>query len=246
MDLNQLEDSINDKTKMLILCNPHNPGGSAWTTEELSALGAVCARHDIMVISDEIHADLVLPPGKHVPFAKAVSSKQVRSITCMAASKTFNLAGMSTSVVIIPDPEVHKVYDQLIHTVHINMGNIFGAIATESAYDQGEDWLGQLLNYLQGNRDFLVDYLAQHLPEIRMLVPEATYLAWIDFSALGLKDDELRYLMVEKGQIGLSPGTLFGPGGSGFMRINFGTPRKLLEEGLGRMVKAIRQLEQES
>ncbi len=242
MDLKQLKNTISDKTKMLILCNPHNPGGSAWTVQELIDLGQVCAAHDIMVVSDEIHADLVFSPHKHIPFAKAVPQDQVRSLTAMAASKSFNLAGLSTSMVVMPDPEVYAKFDEMLQTVHINMGNIFGSIATETAYAQGWEWLHQLMTYLKTNRDYLVDYISSKLPELKIFIPEATYLAWIDFSALGYSDEQLRYFLVEKAKIGLSPGTMFGPGGEGFMRFNFACPKSMLKEGLDRMKQTIGEL----
>ncbi|MBT3242321.1 MAG: putative C-S lyase [Bacteroidetes bacterium] len=239
MDLEHLEEIITPKTKMLILCNPHNPGGSAWNENELKALGDICEKHQILVLSDEIHSDLVFEPHKHIPFAKAVPSGRVKSITCMAASKSFNLAGMSTSLVIIPDKQTFKLYNEMLQTVHINMGNILGSIATETAYAEGWNWLHQLMDYLTANRDYLSNFVKIRLDSVRMLMPEATYLAWLDLSKTGLSEEDLNKLMVEKAGVALNSGTMFGQGGEGFMRINFACPRSILTEALEKIEKAL-------
>jgi cystathionine beta-lyase len=242
MDFEQLESLISPKTRMLIISNPHNPGGSAWTRQELEKLGEICAKHEIMVISDEIHSDLVFSPHKHVPFAKVVSQDKVKSITCMAASKSFNLAGLSTSLVIVPDETILKKYNEMMQVTHINMGNIFGSIATESAYSEGWDWLEQLLSYLKGNRDFLQNVIEKKLRPLRMLVPEATYLAWIDFSKLGMSQDKLNHWLINEVKVAMNSGTMFGPGGEGFIRINFACPRSVLEDALQRLEESITKL----
>ena len=232
MDYENLEDIITARTRMIIISNPHNPGGSAWTGEELNKLAAICEKHNIFMVSDEIHSDLVFEPAVHTPFVEAQGDYQVRSITCMAASKSFNLAGLATSMVVIPDEEIKKEYDDLLQTVHIGGGNLFGAIATMTAYREGWDWMQQLLAYLKANRDYLVDFVNRELPGIRILIPEATYLAWIDFSGLGKSDEELQEWMTHKVGIGMNPGTMFGPGGNGFLRLNFASPRQQLVQAL--------------
>jgi len=242
MDLDQLESIITSKTKMIIISNPHNPGGSAWTEQELIQLGDICEKHNIMVVSDEIHSDLVFKPAQHTPFAKVVPQERVKSITCMAASKSFNLAGMSTSLVIAPDEEVMKKYTQLMQVSHINMGNIFGSIATQTAYAEGADWLDQLMDYLLDNRDFLYAFINTRLKPLRMLIPEATYLAWVDFSELGLSQDRLNHWLINEAKVAMNSGTLFGPGGEGFIRINFACPRSMLQEALERIEKAMQKL----
>lgn len=232
IDYNNLEKIITAKTKMLILCNPHNPGGSAWTPEELLRLAEICSENGIFVVSDEIHADLVFEPAVHTPFITAAEGSGVQSIALLAASKSFNLAGLATSMVVIPDPDIKTKYEDLMQTVHIGGGNLFGAIATMTAYTKGWDWMQQLLAYLKSNRDYMVDYMKNELPELRILIPEATYLAWMDFSSLGMTQDELNDWMYNKVGVGLNTGTMFGPGGEGFMRINFACPREQLERGL--------------
>jgi len=235
MDFDHLENTINSQTRMLILCNPHNPGGSAWTKDELNRLGDICARHDIFVLSDEIHADLVFKPLQHQPFAKINQDKNIKSISCFAASKSFNLAGLASSLVVIPDADVKKKYDELLQTVHIGGGNIFGSIATQTAYQDGSDWLEQLMDYLQANLDYLVSYFKKYLPEVKVFIPEATYLVWLDFSSLDFDDKELSEKIINEANLGLNPGPMFGPGGEGFMRLNFACPREILTEAMNNL-----------
>ena len=236
-DFDNLEEIITPKTKMLILCNPHNPGGSAWTPEELGKLAEICSKHDIFVVSDEIHADLVFEPAVHTPFITATKRPELKTIALLAASKSFNLAGLATSMVVIPDADIKAKYDNMLQTLHIGGGNLFGSIATMSAYSKGWEWMQQLLVYLKSNRDFMVNYFHKELPGLRILIPEATYLAWIDFSSLGMKQDELNNWMYNEVGVGLNTGTMFGPGGEGFMRINFACPKKQLELALQRIKK---------
>ncbi len=243
MDFEHLDSIITAKTKMIIISNPHNPGGSAWTEKELKQLGSVCAKYDIMVISDEIHSDLVFAPHKHIPFAKVVPQEKVKSITCMAASKTFNLAGLSTSIVIAPDEEIHKIYTKLLQVSHLNNGNIFGSIATQAAYTNGAEWLTQLLDYLLSNRNYLSDFISSRLKPLRMLVPEATYLAWVDFTGLGLSQDRINHWLIKEAKVAMNSGAIFGPGGEGFIRINFACPRSMLQEALERIEEAISRLQ---
>jgi len=242
MDFEDLESIITAKSKMIIISNPHNPGGSAWTEKELKQLGSICEKHDIMVVSDEIHSDLVFKPQQHVPFAKVVPQDSVKSISCMAASKTFNLAGLSTSLVIAPDNDVLQKYEQLMQVSHINMGNIFGSIATETAYTEGSEWLDQLMEYLRSNRDYLSEFISTRLKALRMLIPEATFLAWVDFSGLGLSQERLNHWLINEAKVAMNSGTLFGPGGEGYIRINFACPRSMLKEALERIETAMRTL----
>ena len=242
MDFDNLESVITPKTKMIIICNPHNPGGTVWTENELRRLGDICAKHNLLVVSDEIHSDLVFEPFQHVPFAKIVPQEKVKSITCMAASKTFNLAGLSTSLVVIPDEEVKKEFERLMNISHINMGNIFGGIATQAAYAEGENWLEQLMDYLKGNRDYLSNFINEKLSPLRMIIPEATYLAWIDFSELGLKQDKLNHWLINEAKVGMNSGSMFGPGGDGYIRINFACPRSILTTALTQIEQAMNSL----
>jgi cysteine-S-conjugate beta-lyase len=238
-DLDLLKRQITPKTKMLILSSPHNPGGTVWTPEELAGLVAVCKEHNIWIISDEIHSDLVFAPVKHTPVLKVAQGYEHRVLVTMAPSKTFNLAALSTSIVVIPDPVELKKYEDLVHTLHVGMGNVFGLEALEAAYEEGDQWLDQLLAYLKGNRQYIYDFLKQELPMVGMMVPEATYMTWLDFSKYGLKQEDLNQFMIQKAGLGLNSGTQFGPEGNGYMRLNFGCQRSTLVQAMNQMKLAL-------
>ena len=236
-DLEDLEQKITERTKLLLLSNPHNPGGMVWTEKELLSLFKICIKRGIMVISDEIHADLIFDGQKHIPFASLSEEAAANCVVCMAASKTFNLAGLTTSFLVIPDKKNFEKYEKELHIPHLHMGNILGHIALEAAYNEGADWLKQLMDYLQANYRFLENYLEG--TGIVPMKPEATYLCWLDFSAFGLSDDELSSRIIESG-VGLNRGIAFGKQGSGYMRINIGCPLSLLKKALERIVKAFK------
>lgn len=244
MDFEDLEKQIDNRTKMIIISNPHNPGGSAWTSEELKQLGEICIKHNVLLISDEIHSDLVIPPFKHTVAANI--SKEIANVTIsmMAPSKTFNLAGMASSSVIISNPALRNTFQVMIDNVHVGMGNLFGMVASEAAYTHGEKWLGQLLEYIKGNLDYLEDYLKKNIPQVKMIRPEATYLVWLDFRELGMNDEELKQFVLEKAKLGLNHGPVFGQGGSGFQRMNVACPRSIVEEAMERLNRAINNLVQ--
>lgn len=244
MDFEDLEKQIDNRTKMIIISNPHNPGGSAWTSEELKQLGEICIKHNVLLISDEIHSDLVIPPFKHTVAANI--SKEIADVTIsmMAPSKTFNLAGMASSSVIISNPTLRNTFQVMIDNVHVGMGNLFGMVASEAAYTHGEKWLGQLLEYIKGNLDYLEDYLKKNIPQVKMIRPEATYLVWLDFRELGMNDEELKQFVLEKAKLGLNHGPVFGQGGSGFQRMNVACPRSIVEEAMERLNRAINNLVQ--
>jgi cystathionine beta-lyase len=239
-DLDLLRSQITPRTRMLILSSPHNPGGTVWTPEELSGLVAVCKEHDIRIVSDEIHSDLVFTPNIHTPLLKVAEGFEHRILVTMAPSKTFNLAAMSTSIVVIPDKGERKKYEDLVHTLHIGMGNVFGIEALQAAYEEGDQWLDQLLVYLKGNREFIFDFLRSELPEVEMMVPEATYMTWLDFSKYGMAQKELNQFLIEKAGLGLNNGVQFGEGGNGFMRLNFGCPRSILEQAMKQLSVALK------
>ncbi|MDD2570393.1 MAG: PatB family C-S lyase [Bacteroidales bacterium] len=241
-DLELLRQQITPKTRLLILSNPHNPGGTAWSAEELASLAAICQETGVRILSDEIHSDLTYPPGHHTPAVTAAPNYAHRIITAMAPSKTFNMAGMSTSILVIPDPKERKTYADLVYTLHVGMGNVFGFEALQAAYEEGDQWLDELLTYLKGNRDYLHQFLQAELPMITMMVPDATYLAWLDFRGLGLEQKALEDFLVTKASIGLNIGKQFGPGGEGFMRLNFGCPRSLLQQALTQLKEAVNNL----
>ena len=237
-DFEDLEAKITVRTKMLMLCNPHNPVGRAWTKDELSQLASICIKHNILILSDEIHCDLALPPYKHVALASISDTIANQTITTVAPSKTFNLAGMASSAVIISNPELKKKYDKILDQVHVGMGNLFGNVATEAAYTQGFEWLDQMLEYVKDNCRFVIDYLETFLPQIKPIPLEATYLLWLDCRNMGFDSDkELKEFMIKKAGLAMSEGASFGPGGEGFMRMNLACPRAVI-------VKALEQLKQ--
>lgn len=239
MDYEGLEALIDNKTKLLILCNPHNPVGRVWQPNELERLAEICLKKNIIIVSDEIHSDLILPGYKHTPLASLSKEIADITITLMAPSKTFNMAGLASSAAIISNPELKKRFDKLPNSMHIGSGNLFGLAAFEAAYTHGDIWLGELLNYLNNNVRFIESFLKNNIPAIDLIKPEGTYLAWLNCQKLNMSDKELHQFFIHKAKVGLNSGTDFGPGGEGFMRINFGCPRSLLEEGLTKIKKAL-------
>ena len=242
MDLDDLKQKIDKDTKLLILSHPHNPVGHVWTPEELKDLADICLENNIVILSDEIHSDLVLHPHVHTPLSTLSDEIADNTITCVAASKTFNLAGLSSSAVIISNEELRAGFSHEVQKGHLFMGNIFGTIAMEAAYSQGGDWLDQLLAYLKGNADLLVDYAASNLPGIRVSPPEATYLAWLDMKSLGMKGKQLRDFMTRDAKIGCNDGPSFGPGGKGYQRLNFACPRSTLQKALIQLKHAVEKI----
>jgi cystathionine beta-lyase len=240
MDFDDLERKFMDGARMIILCSPHNPVGRVWTRPELAKLGALCMEHDVLIVSDEIHSDLVFNAYRHTPTHLVSEEVAARTITCVAPSKTFNLAGLATASVIISNPVLMKKFRETVDKVHPGI-NIFGAVASEAAYSQGREWLFQLIEYLQGNVDYVENYLREKVPGVTTDHPEATYLMWLDFSPLKIQSSKLRTLLVEKAGVGLNDGRIFGPGGRGFQRMNVGCPRALLERALAAIEKALIQ-----
>lgn len=238
IDFDDLQAKIDADTRMLFLCNPHNPGGMVWTENELRKLGEICAKHNVLVVSDEIHSDLVFGGHKHIPFASLGDAFAQNSVTLMSASKTFNIAGLSSAYLIMPNKEWRSKYQRFMEATHLSSGNFFGVVATEAAYTHGDEWLGQLLSYLEGNLDFLMKYFAENLPKVRVMKPEGTYLPWLDVSALRVDADTAYKLLIEAG-VGLTPGKMFGIGGENFIRLNMACPRSVLAEGLSRIKKAL-------
>lgn len=239
MDFEGLESQIDDKTKLLLLCHPHNPVGRLWTTNELERLVDICARKNILIVSDEIHSDLMLNGNVHVPLASISEKASEISITCIAPSKTFNLAGLGTSALIISNPEHKKKYEKILEDLHVGMGNLFGIVSTEAAYNNGEEWLKQLLEYLNENYSTLTKFFENRIPQIKVIPAEATYLIWLDCRGLGLKGKELRSFIIEKAGLGFNDGPSFGPGGDGFQRINIALPKSELIKALEKLEKAV-------
>ena len=241
MDFEDLEKKIDDRTKMIILCSPHNPISRVWTKEELTKLAEICKEKDIIIVSDEIHNDLVLGNIKHTPTAIVSEDAMQRTVTLVAPSKTFNLAGLTNANAIIPNK---KLRDDFQAQVRKGSGhsNIFGMIAQDAAYNNGEAWLEELLEYLRGNLKYLEEFLAEKLPDFKLYPLEGTYLAWVDCSCLGMNDEELNDFMLKKAKLWLDEGTLFGTGGSMFMRINLACPLSTLKQALDNLEKAVKEL----
>lgn len=243
IDFADLEEKFACGVKMMILCNPHNPVGRVWDRVELERLGQLCLAHGVLVISDEIHSDLIYEGYRHIPFASLSPELALHSIVCTAPSKTFNLAGLQTSNLIIPNAKYRQAYRASLDLTGIHHPNLFGMTAMEAAYRQGGDWLDQLMTYLLGNRKFINSFLSQELPQIKVIQPEGTYLIWLDFRALGMNPKALQKFLVHEAGVGLSAGYLFGPGGEGFARLNLGCARSVLAEGLQRIKTAVKGLE---
>jgi hemolysin len=224
--------------KLFILCNPHNPGGRVWSKEELEKLAAICLKYQVLMISDEIHADLTLPSYKHISLASLSEEIAMNTVTFSSASKTFNMAGLASAYAIIPNPQVRQKFLDKTVGYMLTDGNIFAFQTTVAAYEQGEEWLNQLLAYVQGNIDFLTQYIDQHLPKVKYLVPQASYLVFLDFRALGLSQKELVSFCTNKAHLALVDGSVFGEEGKGFMRINLASPRSVIEKALEQLKEA--------
>jgi cysteine-S-conjugate beta-lyase len=239
MDLESLLSSIESNTRMIIISNPHNPVGRVWTSEELKELAAVCLKNNILLLSDEIHCDLVLPGYNHTPLAAISEVVADSTITCIAPSKTFNLAGLSTSTVIISNPSLRKTFNRIVENLHIGNGNIFGTAASVAAYSHGHKWLDALVEYIDHNVDFVKEFCRQMIPELVPVQPEATYMIWIDCRKLGMNGKELQSFFVHKAGIGMNEGSTFGPGGEGFMRMNLGTTHQTVIKAMEQIEKAV-------
>lgn len=243
MDFADLEAKCRDpKVKLAILCSPHNPVGRVWTREELLEFGEICIKNDVLVVSDEIHGDLIYEGNIFTPFANISDTFAKNSITCTAPSKTFNLAGLHLSCIIIPDRVLRSSFESVLQRNGIFDIGTFGAVALQAAYDHGEEWLEQLLEYIQGNLDYLEGYVAEHIPQVTVVRPEGTYLVWLDCRKLRLGKRELKQLMLEEARVYLDEGYIFGPEGEGFERINIACPRSILAEALDRIRQAVGNL----
>jgi cysteine-S-conjugate beta-lyase len=239
MDYNSLIAGIDNKTKMIIISNPHNPVGRVWTSEELNNLADICLKNNILIISDEIHCDLILPGFSHTPIASLSEKIAENTITLIAPSKTFNLAGLSTSSVIIQNPVLRKSFNRVIDNLHVGNGNIFGNTASIAAYSYGHLWLDALLDYIDNNIEFVKDYCRKMIPEIIPVPPQATYMIWLDCRKFGMSGKELQNFFVNKAGVGMNEGSTFGPGGEGFMRMNLGTTHQIVMKAMEQIEKAV-------
>ncbi len=242
MDFDALRAKLTPRTKVVFLCSPHNPGGTVWTPDELRALAAFCAEHDLILVSDEIHCDLLFDGAKHTPTLTAASEIADRLITCVAATKTFNLAGAHVGGCFTSNVALKKRLDARIMASGLGSYNGFGMIATEAAWRTGEAWLDALLPYLTANRDLFDARIQAAAPGARSMHLDSTYLAWVDFSATGLSPEDVAARVAKRARIFASPGPQFGPGGETWLRFNFATPRPLLEQALGRLDDAFADL----
>lgn len=228
--------------RLFLLCNPHNPGGRVWTREELARLGEICAEHDVVVLSDEIHADFARPGYRHVSFASLGPELSARCVVCTSPSKSFNLAGLQVANIIIPGDALRGRFRRAVAAAGYSQPNALGLVACEAAYRHGDDWLDQLRAYLEGNRQALVGLLSERAPELSVVEGGSTYLAWVDCRVLGLSDAALTRLVEDGAGLWLDMGEVFGADGSGFVRINYACPRAELLEAMGRLCDAVRRL----
>ena len=237
IDVDAFEAAITNRTRVFILCNPHNPVGRVYTRRQLERLAEICLRHDVLICADEIHCDLLAPGVTHTPIASMAPEIARRSVTLMAPSKTFNVPGLRSSFAVVPDPELRR---RLVKPYAADFSDVnnFGLAAATAAYRDGQPWLDALLAYLAGNRDAVVDFVRRELPGITVVAPEATYLAWLDCRERGLPGSAYRFFL-DRARVALSDGPAFGTGGEGFVRLNFGCPRATLMEALGRMKTAL-------
>jgi cystathionine beta-lyase len=237
IDFDAFEKSLTGQTRLFILCNPHNPVGRVFTRAELSRIAEICLRHRVIICSDEIHCDLVYPGYEHVPLASLAPEISDRTVTLMAPSKTFNIAGLECGYAIIRNPELRRAWQHASYGIVPGV-NLMGNVAALAALQGGQEWLDQVLDYLRANRDFLAQFLRESIPEIRMCRMEATYLAWLDCRATGIEGN-LAEFFLQHARVGLNHGPDFGKGGEGFVRLNFACPRALLKEALDRMRNAV-------
>jgi len=239
MDFEDLMSKITPATKMLIMSNPHNPGGKIWSKVTLQKLAEICADNNVLVISDEIHSDITLYGNKHVSFATVSEKAENNSVTFIAPTKTFNMPGLVSSSYIIPNESLRKTYVSYLEKIEQTGGNIFAYAATQAAYEKGAEWREQMLTYVEKNIDYVISFLEKNIPQIKAMKPEATYLLWLDCKDLSMETDELhRFFSLEAG-IGLNKGTIFGPGGEYHLRLNAACSRSVLEQAMSQLLKAV-------
>ncbi len=224
--------------KLFILCNPHNPAGVVWKEEELQEVARICHEEDVLVFSDEIHADLTLPPYQHRPFATISEEARMNSVTFMSPSKAFNMPGLSASHAIIPNPELCARFRKFMDACELDLGHAFAFLAVEAAYSNGTEWLEQCLSYIQDNVDYMDEFLKANAPKIKVIRPQASYLVWMDCREMNMTQEELNRFFVDKARLALNDGAMFGKEGEGFMRFNAGTPRSVIEQAMRQLAEA--------
>ncbi|MDD2438075.1 MAG: PatB family C-S lyase [Massilibacteroides sp.] len=239
MDFDHLESIIDEKCKIFILCSPHNPAGIVWSKDTLIRLAEICHKHQILVIADEIHAEMAYPQFRHHPFSSVSPEATACSITFMAPSKTFNIAGIVTSYAIVPNDKIREAFFRFLEAGELSDGTIFAYTATTAAYTYGAEWLQQMRTYVMENVRTVDHFLQTHIPQIKMYPPQASFLVWLDCRKLNLTQEKLVYLFKDKAGLALNDGKMFGPGGEGFMRMNVGCSRLILEQALNALKKAV-------
>lgn len=242
LDLEDFENKLKEQPKLFICCNPQNPIGRVWSYDELKAMGDLCVKYNVPVISDEIHADLTLWDNKHIPFASVSREIAENTITCTATGKAFNLAGLQCATVIFNNLQEKNKFDRFWKDLEVHRNNPFNLVATIAAYNEGEEYLEQLKKYLEDNIIFVHDYFKKNIPQIKPNIPQATYLIWLDCRDLGFSQEELEKFMLKKAKLGLNPGRAFQKDLEGFMRLNAACPRSVLEKALGQLKKAVEEL----
>lgn len=242
MDFTDFEEKLKQRPALFIFCNPHNPVGRVWTREEIGKVVALCDRYGVRIVSDEIHGDLVWKGHTHIPTASVSDTAARITITCTAASKTFNLAGLQSATIIHPDQETKAKFEKFWSGLDLRRNNCFSVVAMETALREGEEWLDQLLVYLEANIDYVCDYIHTHIPQIKVRKPEATYLLWLDCRELGLLPAELSAFMVQKAGLALNAGEVYDPSLHGFMRLNIACPRSVLEQAMKQLEAAVASL----
>ena len=225
--------------KLFLFCHPHNPGGRVWTREELQKVAAICAQNNVIVVADEIHADLTLSSYEHIPFASVSEEAAQLSVVFASPSKAFNMAGLATSYAVIANPSLRRRFESYVEGNELAAGNVFAFNTVVAAYTEGEAWLQQMLNYVEENINYLVDYVKEHLPQLKVIVPQASYLVFIDFGALHLSQKELVALCTDKAHLALNDGSIYGEEGKGYMRINLACPRSVVKQALIQLKEAL-------
>lgn len=240
IDFESFENALKEGCKLFLLCSPHNPAGRVWTKEELQKIGELCLQYDCLILSDEIHSDLIYKQYKHIPIASLNKELSEKTITFIAPSKTFNLAGLQASAVVIKNDALRKQFNATLNRQGFFSLSALGITGMEAAYRDGEAWLDELIDYLQENKDYCLAFIQEHLPEITPIESEGTYLLWLDCRKLGLTDQQVQDALIQKGKLALEPGPKYGPGGEGFVRVNIACPKADVIEGMNRLKKALK------
>ena len=243
IDFEDLEKKLSDeKVTLMILCNPHNPVGRVWKKEELQKIGDLCVKYNVRILADEIWRDLVLPGYSHTPIASLSREIENITITCFSPTKTFNIAGLQASFAVFPREEEWKAFDNELGEMDIKRNNPFSLVGFEAAYNHGEEWLSELLVHLEGNAQYVVDFVKERLPEIKTVKPEGTYLMWLDFNRLNITPEEITEMLIKDAKVAMNDGASFGANGKGFARMNIACPRYMVEDAMARIEKAVKNL----